>query len=155
MATAPSYGTSSHSLYNQGADQRPTRCEYRPCLPTRTLIAFAQELSRPAKRQSLAKFVRLVTSVGKYKSCNSVNGPLPLDGHVCSALPPAERAYGTIATSTHVTHAASAGIRLVQWPHDAKDATCGRVGRHALFLALVWILAHGSCTHRRRGGIQI
>ena len=76
VATAPSYGTSSHSLYNQssqvkssqvkslynqGADhvtsQRPTRCEYRPCLPTRTLIAFAQELSRPAKRQSLAKFV--------------------------------------------------------------------------------------------------
>ena len=31
VATAPSntdYGTLSHSLYNQGADQRPTRCEY-------------------------------------------------------------------------------------------------------------------------------
>jgi hypothetical protein len=32
--------------------------------------------------------------------------------------------------------------QLVQWPHDAKDATRGRVGRHALFLASFWI---GTC----------
>ena len=43
------------------------------------------------------------------------------------------------AVSTQATAIVSADIRLVQWPHDAKDATCGRVGRPALFLAFVWV----------------
>ena len=126
-----------------------------------SLIAH-RRTQKSVKRQSSE--LRLVTSVTRTSAffmrfCERAPRepvrPRALDAHVCSARPPAERHDGTIATSAHVTRAASAGIRLVQWPHDAKDATCGRVGRHALFLAFVWILAHGYCTYRRRGGTQI
>ena len=35
---------------------------------------------------------------------------------------------------------ATAGIRLVQWPHDAKDSTRGRVGRLAHHIVcFVWV----------------
>ena len=39
---------------------------------------------------------------------------------------------------------ATAGIRLVQWPHDAKDTTRGRVGRLACpFLRAIDVVVRG------------